>query len=76
MTVAYWTADKEALGHFFNDPGKFAAADPFTFWFVALIVLLFGPGTFAIDTLLKRLFSGQFFPGRSRREDHAAVEAR
>jgi putative oxidoreductase len=56
MTVAYWTADREAIGQIFSDPGKFYAADPFTFWFVALIVLIFGPGAWALDTVVaKRL---------------------
>ena len=58
MTVAYITADKEALSHFFNAPDKFAAADPFTFWFAALIVLIFGPGAWALDTLIARSFCG------------------
>ncbi len=53
MTVAYWTADREAFRHILNDPGKFYAADPYTFWFAALLILLFGPGLFAIDTLLR-----------------------
>ena len=54
MSVAYWTADREALGQIISDPGKFYAADPYTFWFAALIVLVFGPGAFALDWLLRR----------------------
>ena len=54
MSVAYWTADREALGQIISDPGKFYAADPYTFWFAALIVLVFGPGAFALDWLLGR----------------------
>jgi putative oxidoreductase len=56
MSVAYWTADRDALMQIFSDPGKFYNADPYTFWFAALVVLVFGPGLFAVDTLLKRLF--------------------
>jgi len=56
MSVAYWTADKEALGQIFSDPGKFYAADPYTFWFAALIVLIFGPGLFAVDWVLGKAF--------------------
>lgn len=53
MTVAYITADREALATVFStDPSKFAAADPFIFWAVGLVVLIFGPGKFALDTLL------------------------
>lgn len=55
MTVAYWTADREAFGHILSDPGKFYAADPYTFWFAALTILIFGPGYLAVETLLRRL---------------------
>src|SRR5262249_43577864 len=33
MLMAYITADRQALLSFFSDPGKFYAADPFTFLF-------------------------------------------
>ena len=36
-------------GSFFSDPGKFYVADPFTFLFVSLIVLIFGAGFFSLD---------------------------
>ena len=52
MIVAYITADHAALVSFFSDPGKFAAAAPFTFLAASLIVLIFGPGLFALDTLI------------------------
>jgi putative oxidoreductase len=56
MFVAYWTADREALSAIFSDPGKFYAADPYTFLFASLMVLIFGAGPFAVDTLVaKRL---------------------
>lgn len=54
MTVAYITADREAFFGIFSAPDKFYAADPFTFWFAALIILMFGPGMIAVDTLLER----------------------
>lgn len=54
MTVAYWTADKDALFQIFSDPGKFYAADPYTFWFAALLILILGPGYLALDTLIAR----------------------
>ena len=53
MFVAYLTADRDALKQVFSDPGKFYAADPFTFLMAALIVLIFGPGLFAIDSYLE-----------------------
>lgn len=53
MTVAYITADREAfLSAFSSDPSKFIAAAPFVFWAVGLVVLLFGPGKYAIDSLV------------------------
>jgi putative oxidoreductase len=54
MTVAYITADREAFLSFFHDPNKFAAADPFVFLMAGLIILIFGPGLFSLDTLLER----------------------
>jgi putative oxidoreductase len=52
MIVAYVTADPEALHAIFRDPGKFYNADPYTFLFASLLVLIFGPGRFAVDWLL------------------------
>jgi len=54
MIVAYIAADREALMSIFSDPGKFYNADPYTFLFAALMVLIFGPGRFALDYVLKR----------------------
>jgi putative oxidoreductase len=54
MFIAYWTADREALSAIFSDPGKFYAADPYTFLFASLMVLIFGAGFFAIDILAGR----------------------
>jgi putative oxidoreductase len=55
MIVAYVAADREALSSFFSDPGKFYNADPYTFLFAALLILIFGPGKIAVDTLVHRL---------------------
>ena len=54
MLTAYWTADHEALRSFISDPDKFQNAASFIYLFVALLILIFGPGKFALDTLLKR----------------------
>jgi len=54
MLVAYVTADREALLSFFSNPGKFYVADPYTFCFAGLLILIFGPGKFALDTFLRR----------------------
>jgi len=55
MAVAYWTANREALLSVFSDPVKFYNADPFTFGFAALLLLIFGPGRFAVDALIGEL---------------------
>jgi putative oxidoreductase len=54
MFTAYWTADHEALRSFISDPDKFQNAASFIYLFVALIILIFGPGKFALDTLIAR----------------------
>src|SRR5579862_4581047 len=52
MIVAYITADREALFSIISNPDKFTAAAPYTFLFASLLVLIFGPGRFSLDTLL------------------------
>ena len=54
MIMAYVTADREALFSIFSDPDKFYAAAPYTFLVATVIILLFGPGKFAVDALLER----------------------
>jgi putative oxidoreductase len=54
MFMAYITADRAALTSIISDPGKFYNADPYTFLFAALLVLIFGPGKLSLDTLLER----------------------
>lgn len=54
MIMAYVLADREALFSFFSEPGKFYNADPYTFLFAALLVLIFGPGKLSVDTFLER----------------------
>jgi putative oxidoreductase len=61
MSVAYLTGDFEAVSSIFSDPDKFVKADPFPFLLTALIVLVFGPGFYSIDSLLKRWVVGTAF---------------
>jgi putative oxidoreductase len=56
MMVAYITADSDALHSIFSDPAKFYNADPYTFLFAALLILIFGPGRIAIDSVISRIF--------------------
>lgn len=56
MLVAYITADREALLSFFSDPGKFYGADPFTYLFASLLILVFGPGRISLDAMIGHLW--------------------
>jgi putative oxidoreductase len=59
MLVAYWMADREALASIFSDPGKFYVADPFTFLFASLIVLIFGAGYLSLDQIIAKRMKEQ-----------------
>jgi len=52
MLMAYITADREALFSIFSDPDKFYAAAPYTFLIASFLVLIFGPGRIALDSIL------------------------
>ena len=52
MLVAYLTADREALKSIFSEPSKFYNADPYTYLFAAVLVLIFGAGFFSLDRLI------------------------
>lgn len=52
MCVAYATADREAVVNIFTNPDGFIAADPFHFLLTAVLVLTFGPGKIALDTVI------------------------
>jgi putative oxidoreductase len=54
MLTAYVTGDREALLSVFTAPDKFSAAAPYMYLFASLVILIFGPGKFALDTLLDR----------------------
>ena len=53
MLMAYITADREALFSIFSDPDKFYAAAPYTFLIASVLILIFGPGRIAVDSLIK-----------------------
>jgi putative oxidoreductase len=59
MLAAYYFGDHDALFAIFSDPGKFYAADPFTFLFASAIVLFFGAGVFSLDNLAGRLLASK-----------------
>jgi putative oxidoreductase len=57
MFVAYLTAGRQNLLAIFSDPGKFYGDDAYTFLFASVLILIFGPGKFAVDVFLKGVFS-------------------
>jgi putative oxidoreductase len=59
MTVAYLSVpdDRVNFSHILSNPGDFYGATPYTYWFAALLILILGPGLFAVDTLLRRRFA-------------------
>lgn len=54
MVVAYLTAHLDAVKTIFSNPDTFLQEDPFLFLMAALIVLLFGPGVFSLDYLIRK----------------------
>ena len=61
MIVAYIRADREALGYIFSadSSDKFYKADPFTFLFASLIILIFGAGALSVDRIIKGFFTSR-----------------
>jgi putative oxidoreductase len=49
MIGAYVLSDRDAFASILTDPGKFYNADPYTFLFASLLVLIFGAGHFSLD---------------------------
>jgi len=45
------------LLYFFFDPGKSCVADPYTFIFASLLVLIFGAGILSMDRMLAKRFT-------------------
>jgi putative oxidoreductase len=56
MTMAYLSVpdDRTNFFHIFSKPDDFYGAGPYTYWFAALLILILGPGHFAIDWLIER----------------------
>jgi putative oxidoreductase len=56
LTIAYLTAESDALKAIFTDPDKFTGSSPFLFLLATFIVLAFGPGKFSVDWILEKNF--------------------
>jgi putative oxidoreductase len=59
MTMAYLSVsdDRVNFSHIFSKPEDFYGAGPYTYWFAALLILILGPGLFAVDTLIARRYA-------------------
>jgi putative oxidoreductase len=55
LTVAYLTADTDAVKNIFSKPDAFLSADEFLFLLTSVIVLIFGPGVFSLDAIIARI---------------------
>jgi putative oxidoreductase len=55
MTMAYLSVpdDRTNFFHIFSKPEDFYGASPYTYWFAALLILILGPGRFALDALFE-----------------------
>ncbi len=53
MLVAYLTAGRSNLLAVFSDPGKFYGDDAYTFLFASALILIFGPGKYCLDAVLR-----------------------
>ena len=65
MTMAYLTVpdDRVNFFHILSKPDDFYGASPYTYWFAALLILILGPGWFALDTLIARRLGHGSKPG-------------
>ena len=61
MTMAYLSVpdDRINFSHIFSNPSDFYGATPYTYWFAALVILIFGPGLLAVDSFFGRKLSAQ-----------------
>lgn len=56
MTMAYLSVpdDRTNFFHILSKPDDFYGATPYTYWFAALLILVFGPGLLAVDSFFGR----------------------
>jgi putative oxidoreductase len=59
MTMAFLSVpdDRINFSHIFSKSEDFYGASPYTYWFAALLILILGPGWFAIDTMVSRWYA-------------------
>jgi putative oxidoreductase len=59
MTMAYLSVPDDRINffHILSNPSDFYGATPYTYWFAALLILVFGPGWVSVDTFLLRKFA-------------------
>lgn len=57
MTMAYLSVpdDRTNFFHILSKPEDFYGATPYTYWFAALLIFVFGPGVFALDRVIGRI---------------------
>jgi putative oxidoreductase len=74
IVVAYATAHKDVFDGMWADPSgfvlAFVSAPAFPYLVVVLVVLLFGPGLFSVDGLLKRFYFDKPSPAHADGKTH------
>ena len=58
MIIAYVTADPDKIKNVFSNPDAFVSAAPFLFMLASIIVLIFGPGAFSVDAIIRKVRGG------------------
>jgi putative oxidoreductase len=61
MTMAYLSVpdDRTNFFHILSKPDDFYGATPYTYWFAALVILVFGPRLFSVDWIIARWFAAK-----------------
>lgn len=54
LTIAYLTAEKDALHSIFTKPEDFTSATPFLFLLAVVIIFIFGPGPISADKIFSK----------------------
>jgi putative oxidoreductase len=74
MTMAYLSVpdDRVNFSHILTNPSDFYGATPYTYWFAAMLILILGPGSLAMDTWLARVLTWESPEWQQRERSNSA----